>query len=454
MPPSRARPRAPGTRPEEELFLCCARTRIDPQRAERVRGLLRQEIDWTYLIRTAHRHGVMSLLYASLNSVCPELVPRGARYYLRDHFCSNAARNLFLTDELLRLLKLLAAQEIAAVPFKGPVLAACVYGNLALRQFGDLDILVHKRDVTRARDLLVSEGYQPPPWLVRMTAAQRAASLDFQHYHYQFVRGDGRVMVELHWGLIEHYLAFRLPLECLWERLEQVSLLGTRVRNFPPEGLLLFLCAHGAKHGWERLEWICGVAELLRTREGLDWARVLWTAERLGSGRMLRLGLLLANDLLGTTLAKDVQRRIRADAVARSLAARVSDRLFREPVAPPRWRDRPLPLVGLAPDLIRFHLGAKERWRDRARYVAGLARLVVNQAVTPGVRDVELLPLPASLAFVHYLLRPLRLLGEQARRSWSQPMPVGHAEPGQEETRRRLIVPSAHREVRPPAVRA
>ena len=36
----------------------------------------------------------------------------------------------------------LPLQGIAAIPYKGPVLAAAVYGNLALRTFSDLDILV------------------------------------------------------------------------------------------------------------------------------------------------------------------------------------------------------------------------------------------------------------------------------------------------------------------------
>src|SRR2546430_3203484 len=71
----------------------------------------------------------------------------------------NARRNLLMLWELLEILDLFTEQGIRALPYKGPVLAAIEYGNLAARTFCDLDILVRKEDATRARDLLVARGY-------------------------------------------------------------------------------------------------------------------------------------------------------------------------------------------------------------------------------------------------------------------------------------------------------
>lgn len=39
----------PDKRPVIELLLCCARTRMEPGTTERVRQLLKEEIDWNYL---------------------------------------------------------------------------------------------------------------------------------------------------------------------------------------------------------------------------------------------------------------------------------------------------------------------------------------------------------------------------------------------------------------------
>ena len=50
--------------------------------------------------------------------------------------------NLYLTQEMLKLLSAFRKKGIPAIPYKGPVLAQAVYGNVGLRQFGDLDITV------------------------------------------------------------------------------------------------------------------------------------------------------------------------------------------------------------------------------------------------------------------------------------------------------------------------
>jgi hypothetical protein len=63
------------TRPEIQLLLCCARTDVDPERAEQIRALLGGAIDWTYLMQTALQHRVMPLLYWNLHNTCPEAVP-------------------------------------------------------------------------------------------------------------------------------------------------------------------------------------------------------------------------------------------------------------------------------------------------------------------------------------------------------------------------------------------
>jgi len=63
------------TRSEVELLFCCARTHINSEIAERIRTLLQQDIDWAYLIQTAAQHGIIPILYQSLNPTCPEAVP-------------------------------------------------------------------------------------------------------------------------------------------------------------------------------------------------------------------------------------------------------------------------------------------------------------------------------------------------------------------------------------------
>jgi len=354
-------------------------------------------MEWEHLLRIADEHSMMPLLFWHLADAPPELVPATVLARLRERFHHNAQRNLFLTAKLIKLLDLLKAHELPAIPYKGLVLAASSYGNLALREFVDLDLLVHKRDVPRAKELLSAAGYQPQ---FRLTRAQEAAFLRYNCEH-AFVHEDDRSMVDLHWAITERFFSFPLDPECLWERLHRVPLGGSDVPTFSPEDSLLILCVHGSKDAWERLKYVCDVAELVRTHQDMDWRRVVERAGRLGSERMLFLGLLLARDLLEMPLPEEVSRRAHADPAVEVLVRQMSERLFRRiDHSPRRFAEMPFRPI---------HMKMRERPRDKVRYL-------VRLATTHTVGDWIALPLPKPFFFFYLVLRPIRLARTYGRK--------------------------------------
>lgn len=393
-------------RPEHELLFCCARTHVDEVTAERIRVLLQRDVDWTYLQQAAFRHRVLPLVYSTLSTVCPEAVPEPVLEELSDQFHAHVGRNLLLAGELLKLLKLLEKHGISGVPYKGPALAVAAYGDLALRWFSDLDILIHREDFPRVKAALVARGYraQPQGAPLQLSATQEAVYL--RHYpDCSFIPPDGRVTVEIHWAFTSKFFRFQLDPKPLWQRLEYIDLLGSSIPALPAEELLLVLCAHGTKHHWGRLSWICDIAELLRSYPTLNWERVFEQAVALGGERMLLLGLFLAHTLLGSPLPAIAEDRLQADRIVRLLAARVYADLFYDPGI---YGDR------FVFGHILFHLQARERLRDRLEYI-------LHFLTAPTVHDWALVPLPQRLTFLYYLLRPLRLLGARTVQTWNYP---------------------------------
>ena len=380
--------------PEAELLLCCARTQMDAENAERIKTLLQSGINWDSLLPLAGWHKMLPLLYWHLNAICREAVPEAGLAQLQNYFQANLKRNMSLTGELLKLLKLFEANDIPAITYKGPVLAASVYRNLALRQCGDLDFLVRKPDVLKAKDLLMSEGYQPEH---QLSPVQEAAYMQ-SDCEYNFNREADRLHVELHWQIVPRHLGVQFDPGSWWDRLELVSLAGAPVPNLPPEVLLMVLCIHGFKHCWAQLNWIGDIAELIRTHQMMDWGKVLDLANRLGGERMLFLGPLLAKDLLGPMLPKEVQQRMQGDRVAKSLAAQVREWLFHEAGYPPGG---PIDPLGES----YFRIRTMKRLRDRVRY----GRFLFRRIMTPNVRDQETFSFPGFLSFFYYLSRPIRL---------------------------------------------
>jgi putative nucleotidyltransferase-like protein len=355
-------------RPEHDLLLRCVRAG-----GIQIREIAADEIDWNYFSLLARRHAVVPLVYRRL------AVPS-----LKQQFIENSARNTVLTAELCHVLELFRSNGIEALPYKGPVLALVAYGDLALRRFVDLDVIVKKSDVARARDLLFAEGYELTKPL---TAAQQHLLLRTQH-NLQFVRDQRRLLLELHWEVASHLFASSVQEDDLWRNLVTIDVNGTPMKTLAPADLLFSLCVHGSRHLWERLGWICDIAELI-ARHQLDWSALLKRAADTDTERMFLLGLYLAQELLHATLPAEVKERCAADARLQSLATTIAEHLFSGPTHVP----------ATSREIFKYNIGVRKSLPARARYLAYMLR--------PTDGDITTHSLPN---FAYYLARPFRLL--------------------------------------------
>ena len=373
---------------EHELLLCCARTSAAGEVVSRLRELAAAQIDWEYLFLLARRHAIVPLVYLQLERHAADFVPHENLGQFKQNYLENSARNTVLTAEMCRLIGLLAEAGIKAIPYKGPALAAFAYDNVALRRFVDLDVIVKKPDVFRAREILLTEGYTPAKSLSRN---QQEILLRTQH-NMQFSRDNHRLIVELHWQVASHLFASAVSSDKLWQNLTTIDLNGTPVKTLSSSELLFSLCVHGSRHLWERLNWICDVAELL-ARHRFDWTTLLERAARSDSERMFLLGLHLAERLLAAPLPNDVKRRCDSDDRLKSLAAKVIKNLFNGTTHVP----------ATSREIFQYNLSVRKTLRARARYVIYTLR--------PTDIDLGGRSFPPALSFAYYLTRPIRLLG-------------------------------------------
>lgn len=318
----------PGPQAEVELLLLCARTALAPAARARLERLLELPLDWQHVQQLALAHRVRPLLFRTLNGLGPGRAPAPVMAALRAYAQELAQRNMVLAREMLRVVADLEAAGVPAVPYKGVMLAAQCYGDLALRAFGDLDILIERRHFAAAKARLLAAGYLPDNHYVN----EPDASYIRKHHDYPMLRADGLV-IELQWGVMQVPLRFPRDLVAWRRRLVPASLGGATLPVPPPGDLLGLLCVHGAKHLWQQLAWIVDVAELVRSHPGLDWDDAVQRAAQGGYRRMLRLGLLLAIDLLDAPVPARVAAGARADRTAVQLAAEVRSWLF-GPVPP------------------------------------------------------------------------------------------------------------------------
>src|SRR5687767_2103864 len=372
-------------RAEYQLLLDCARLAPAEDRRLRMNNTIECGIDWQLFLRTAQRHEMLPVAYLTLSETGVSAVPPTVISWLRRSFQETTWRNTLLAGELSRVLEMLASHGIDAVPFKGPVLAALAYENVAMRQFGDLDLLVQPHERTRTRELLLGDGY---------TMYDGWSHVHELNHEYTLVSTRGGVRVDVHWKLFPRAV---LPVKAdQLRQLAEVRIGDRTVRTFSAETTLLILCVHADTHAWERLMWISDIAQLVAFCPGLDWAKSLEIAESSGSERLLLLGVRLAADLFGAAAPESVMTRARTNRHVTRLATTVSDRLF-EPALSDVDADREKSLLQL-------------RSRDRLWHKLWLA-------ATPNESDWEVIRLPASLSALYYVMRPFRLIGKYGRQA-------------------------------------
>lgn len=374
------------TTPENKLLLACLKSPIET--TQEIKEVFSQEIDWDNLISTANLHGVLPLIYTILRTNSSQYVPEDKLKILKDQYLINTQRNLVLSAELLKILDLFESNGIEVIPLKGPVFAESIYGNLSLRQFVDLDILVRKREVLRAKKLLFDFGYQ----LIKDLPVSEEKYLE-ERNDFEFLN-EQKIRVELHWTIISKIYHFPIEPGQLWDNLRKVNFSGREVLNFSSEKLLVFHCIHAGKHNWKKLKWICDAAKLVETQE-LDWDFLIKYAKEIGSERILLLGLYLANDVCGVVLPEGVQTSLDSNRAIHGLAKKVHKWLF----VTSGYEIHKTPV---------FRIKSRERLTDKVVVFFRNAHWLL----APNEKDRAFISLPSFLSFCYYLIKPIRLLAE------------------------------------------
>ena len=370
------------SRVEHEILICIARRELYAYEENTLRVLLASAIDWDYLVTTARQHALLPLLHKHLKS---DRIPASVRSALKRESVMNAQSVLYLTAKTLEVHKLLNEHSIANALFKGPLLSELAYGEVGLRQAGDIDILIYPEDFKRTRELLESLGYEMHP---KLNPAQLTSHLAF-HCEIQFVRDDWFTVVDLHWDLTPRSFVFGLSGKEVMSRLQTVLFAGNEIRTFAPEDLILYQAMHGAKHLWRRLEWIASLAELARSLEETAWPEVVARAEKARAVRILALGLRLV-EKLRVELPENLLRSLDSEEQMKLLA----NNLWTEMFSTSRTED------STATNL--FNLKIMDRRRD--------ALLSTLRAIfVPTLSDWQAWSLPAAMSPLYYALRPIRL---------------------------------------------
>ena len=365
---------------ENELLLSACRLYPDNNINPKL-GVLTDSFDWELLVNTAFHHGVTGLLCNSLIAATPGLVPEEIIDAAEEHLKQQQEKNQNQANQLTGILDELNRTGIRAIPFKGLTLAMSAYGSLNLRSSRDLDILIHKEDRQSCINRLGELGYIHERSL---TPRQWQEFLDYAGEEILF--GPG-VPIEPHWAFAPRTLAIRLDYAAVWDRAREIRFNDHSILSLSPEDELIVLCIHGCKEEWAKLKWVVDVAEFMRSHTLLDWQAIFERASSQGIARIVRIGILLAVELVEIDTPDQVNIWAKQDIKAVLMTEELSEAFFSKDKSKlDIWKPG------------YFHRAMRERFRDKMLYLL----LTLTQ---PRVQHFADITIPDRLFFLYWPYR-------------------------------------------------
>ncbi len=383
--------------PEIDFVLLCACVEPDDERRDRIiEDAANADLDWDLVYRISLQQRVLPILFENIKSLLRGMAPNRIFKKLQDIYLNNTIRNLSFTLFLSNTLILLEENGVFAIPFKGPVLAQEIYGDIGLRPISDLDILVSKKDAVVAWEILLKDRFLP---LLEINDRQKHVYIRSEDHMVFF---NGSMHVELHWKILGNYLHKPIMLENLRKGLRKVIINNREVPDLSSEHLLLYLCVHGANHGWEHLERVCSVAEVIK-KKSINWEIVEKMASDWQCQKMFALGIYLSWKLLEAPIPENVLNEIKKDKNVSKLVEEVVAFMFSKFTNITEAKN-------ITARFSSFHIRVRDSLLDKLRYVLRLA-------LCPTIKEWQYFPVPASFTFLYYFLRPYRLMKAGLKRN-------------------------------------
>jgi hypothetical protein len=297
--------------------------------------------------------------------------------------------NMLLTSELINIMKLLEENDIKAIAFKGPTLAQLAYGDITLRQYVDLDILIEKENLEKSYELFLTKSY-----LSEIDKKFTKNNLFIEkNSDIQFVENKKNILFELHWKLFRNKFSNTQNNINIYEEIQSMNLNSYNINIFKNELLLVYLCMHGSKHKWERIEWIADIDKLLRKAEDINWKLVVEISKKYNCNKMLNLGLLLSHKLYDTPIhinsIKNLEKKYYKETI-KYILSEMSNITISKSEFNKNYTS------------FKFHYNLNENLYDKFYFLKKTFFDLSNS-------DINFLYLSEKFFLVHYFIKPFRL---------------------------------------------
>lgn len=283
------------------LIIESCKTTIDESK---IKELISNINNWNNFLVLSYSHGVFPLVYHTLKAYS-DIIPQEVLNTFKKHNMDIVKQNMLMTAELIKVMKTLEEHNIEAIAFKGPTLSQMAYGDITLRQYTDLDILVKKDTIYKILDIFSKKNYQRG---LILTNSQEQAW--FKYFHDLGLSSPNSIYTEFHWSILDTDHPISMSDINFFKSTQVIKLNNNPINIISNEVFLIYLCVHGSKHMFERVEWVCDIDRFIRN-QNIDYSKVESILENSNYKRFVYLGIYLAQLLYNTPIDDSLSKNLR-----------------------------------------------------------------------------------------------------------------------------------------------
>ncbi len=271
-----------------------------------------KENDWQEIVKITTSHSLFPAFYDRLVRMKISPVPEEIISHLKGMYLLNLKKNMFLEDELFKVLDHLKSCNIPAIPLKGTALAGLIYKDIALRQAPcDMDILVPEDRLIEAEKRLHETGYTftcdyTEKQLKLMHRARK--EIDLKKVRHGFTLG-----IDLHWNFHEIFNYKDIHIKNFFRDAKEVTMNNQRISVPSWEDEILFIItALAGRFDYITLKYIYDLHKLITSYgHEINWDKVINKVREIKLNHLLYFSLIITNDFFHTDLPEKPLKSLR-----------------------------------------------------------------------------------------------------------------------------------------------
>lgn len=389
-------------KPEFELLVrCCGIARNIPKQFPPAQAQFPAGFDEGLFVRFAAQHKTAATAQTGLKRLGLALKPENAGK-LRQFALQGRMLRELIVEGASAITEAAAKAGIPVLVLKGPASSLQLYGDAFVREYTDLDLLVNLPTIDPALPFMTALGWEPDDYSPAEDSGRAPSRLVMRGHHVVFWKKGCPFRVELHdrtsW---ERELFARDNIDGIFARAVRLEQDGKALfaPALPDHAALII--AHGTQHAWALLHWLID-ATVIAAIPGVETQRTF--AARICSLNMqcqLKLACELSRKLYTIELPPAFESAIICQAPLDKSVAFAFARLQAGASDMSTFRN----MIDF-----RFTYASPLFRTARGKFSSAFMLFLIPP------QDIEALPLPRPLLFLHLFLRPFFVLSRRIQR--------------------------------------